>query len=122
MLHHHLLILRKSELEIPSARTEWVCFFNPAFDKRTARFNLGNDLAPNLVNIDRRIIRLVTGVADAGAAINVRGYRIAAGALERRSYRVADALRILLLEFFIARSMVERFICTNYTYSELPLF
>jgi len=47
-----LLILRKPELEIPSARTEWVRFFNPAFDKRTARFNLGNDLAPNLVNID----------------------------------------------------------------------
>ena len=57
MFHHHSLIVGKTQLEIPPARTKGVRFFNPAFDKRTARFNLRNDLAPNLVNIGRRLIR-----------------------------------------------------------------
>ena len=73
MFHHHSLIVGKTQLEIPSARTKGVRFFNPAFDKRTARFNLRNDLAPNLVNIGRRLIRFVAGV---GTAVSDSGYNI----------------------------------------------
>src|SRR5204863_296475 len=73
MFHYHSLIVGKTQLEIPPARTKRVRFFNPAFDKWTARFNLRNDLAPNLVNIGRRLICFVAGV---GIAVSDSGYKI----------------------------------------------
>src|SRR5690349_13474369 len=113
MFHYNSLIRGETELEVASSNAERMRFFNPVLDKRAARSDFRDHFLPSLVNVNRRILVFVAGVADAVAAFRDRGYRMGFFGLgptgvSYRDYRLPVAQGVQIFDHFVERCLVER--------------